>query len=54
MALEFLNDAYFAAKVGIGTSSPQAPLSFLADVGPKIDFYHNTGCLLYTSDAADE
>ena len=26
MALEFLNDAYFAAKVGIGTDSPTSPL----------------------------
>ncbi|MDB4493278.1 tail fiber domain-containing protein [Pseudomonadales bacterium] len=30
-------------NVGIGTTSPQAPLSFASDVGQKIDFYHNTG-----------
>ena len=30
-------------RVGIGTASPQAPLSFANSVGNKIDFYHTTG-----------
>jgi hypothetical protein len=29
-------------NVGIGITTPQAPLSFAELIGPKIDFYHNT------------
>ena len=29
MALNFLNNGYFAGKVGIGTESPQAQLTLL-------------------------
>jgi len=32
-----------AGNVGIGTTSPQAPLSFANAVGQKIDLYHSTG-----------
>ena len=42
MPLNFLNNGYFAAKVGIGTVSPLAPLSFENAAGNKIDFYYNT------------
>jgi hypothetical protein len=31
-----------AGKVGIGTTTPQAPLSFANSTGNKIDFYHTT------------
>ena len=44
MALNFLNNGYFAGKVGIGTESPSQPLEVVGNI--KADSTENTQVIL--------